>query len=299
MLYRFLRSNKGFTLTEIMIVVVILGILTAVALPLFHGVLNIQKKKDCKCNREIIEGTIKQAMLGKMDNGNPQRNLADELYINMDPSRTSHVTTVNYNDENVNCFKVVPVGVGEDDLVFTLGDVRCGYYTYEQAVNDINYINSLDDDLFNLSDDYSYGWAKYVKKLDIDAKNKTWKEIKNNDENKKLKKNLDDSLRFCKYEMGCTKTKKGQTINKEGKVVAKAENVGYYLKREELKDVPMFIYLCNMELYFSEEECNKYKNLLTFTCEHFQGEECPKCPVSDDYTYYVLSDGTCICSECQ
>lgn len=339
MLYKYLRSNKGFTLTEIMIVVVILGILTAVALPLFHGVLYIQKRNDCKSNREIIEGTIKQAMLGKMDDGVPQRNLADELYINME--RANNKVKLDYNEENktykesengdIECFKIVPLkeGTGSDyvtidgtcykiiyyydedesdkkykkwippvyekdddgnlvldengnkkviesgretdafvmcpcskdgeDNVFTLGDVRCGYYTYEQAVDDIKYINSVDD-LSNLSDDYSFGYGKYIKKLDIETKNRTFEQIKY-------------SLRFNKYEIGYTKTKKGQTLNEKGEVVANAESIGYYLKREKFKDIPMYYY--------------------------FDNSECPKCPFSDDYTYYILSDGTCICSECQ
>ena len=35
--YRFLSSKKGFTMMEILIVVIIMGILTGVAVPLFSG----------------------------------------------------------------------------------------------------------------------------------------------------------------------------------------------------------------------------------------------------------------------
>ena len=72
MLYKFLRSKKGFTLTELMIVVTILGILTAVAIPLFSGLLRKQRQNDCENQRVVIEAVVKQAMAGLLDNGKKQ-----------------------------------------------------------------------------------------------------------------------------------------------------------------------------------------------------------------------------------
>ena len=48
------RNNKGFTLIELMIVVVIIGILAAIAIPNFLKVQNKAKIKACLSNRKVI-----------------------------------------------------------------------------------------------------------------------------------------------------------------------------------------------------------------------------------------------------
>lgn len=55
---RKLMSKKGFTLVELMIVVVILGILVAVAVPIFSAVTKNARKKSCKANMRVIKGNI-------------------------------------------------------------------------------------------------------------------------------------------------------------------------------------------------------------------------------------------------
>ena len=54
-MFKFMKSKKGFTLVELMIVVVIMAILVAVAVPIFSAVTANAKKKTCIGNqREII-----------------------------------------------------------------------------------------------------------------------------------------------------------------------------------------------------------------------------------------------------
>ena len=48
------RNNKGFTLIELMIVVVIIGILAAIAIPNFLKVQNKAKDKACLSNRKVL-----------------------------------------------------------------------------------------------------------------------------------------------------------------------------------------------------------------------------------------------------
>jgi prepilin-type N-terminal cleavage/methylation domain-containing protein len=60
---RKLMSKKGFTLVELMIVVVILGILVAVAVPIFGAVTKNARIKSCKSNQRVIKGNMETFMM--------------------------------------------------------------------------------------------------------------------------------------------------------------------------------------------------------------------------------------------
>jgi len=53
-------NKKGFTLVELMIVVVILGILVAIAVPIYSAVTTNAKKKTCLSNMRIMSGIAVQ-----------------------------------------------------------------------------------------------------------------------------------------------------------------------------------------------------------------------------------------------
>ena len=55
-----LLNKKGFTLVELMIVVVILGILVAIAVPIYSSVTTNAKKKTCFSNMRMISGACVQ-----------------------------------------------------------------------------------------------------------------------------------------------------------------------------------------------------------------------------------------------
>jgi type IV pilus assembly protein PilA len=53
-------NKKGFTLVELMVVVVIIGILVAVAVPVYNSVTNSANKKAVEANLRTIDGAIMQ-----------------------------------------------------------------------------------------------------------------------------------------------------------------------------------------------------------------------------------------------
>ncbi|MGI6577572.1 MAG: competence type IV pilus major pilin ComGC [Eubacteriales bacterium] len=55
-----LKSKKGFTLTELMIVVVILGILVLIAVPIYNNVTDKAETNACLANIRTIESAIIQ-----------------------------------------------------------------------------------------------------------------------------------------------------------------------------------------------------------------------------------------------
>jgi prepilin-type N-terminal cleavage/methylation domain-containing protein len=54
------RSDAGFTLVELMVVVLIIGILVAIAIPLFNTAVNNAKTKTCYSNLRLMDGIVEQ-----------------------------------------------------------------------------------------------------------------------------------------------------------------------------------------------------------------------------------------------
>ncbi|MBO5733891.1 MAG: prepilin-type N-terminal cleavage/methylation domain-containing protein [Clostridia bacterium] len=54
-MFKLLKSKKGFTLVELMIVVVIMAILVAVAVPIFSAVTKNARTKTCLANQREIQ----------------------------------------------------------------------------------------------------------------------------------------------------------------------------------------------------------------------------------------------------
>ncbi len=82
------NKRKGFTLVEIMIVVLIIGILMAIAVPNFVQARNSSRKSSCIANLKQIDSAKEQyAMDQKLDAGAPvtQANVAP-TYIKSFPS---------------------------------------------------------------------------------------------------------------------------------------------------------------------------------------------------------------------
>lgn len=64
-MFKFMKSKKGFSLVELMIVVVIMAILVAVAVPIFNSVTGNSRAKTCIDNQRTIISTINTDLLSK------------------------------------------------------------------------------------------------------------------------------------------------------------------------------------------------------------------------------------------
>ncbi|MDI6716557.1 MAG: type II secretion system protein [Actinomycetota bacterium] len=55
---RYFRNEKGFTLIELMVVILIIGILVAIAVPVFNSARQSAYDRTCQANLRILDGAV-------------------------------------------------------------------------------------------------------------------------------------------------------------------------------------------------------------------------------------------------
>ena len=92
-MFKFMKSKKGFSLVELMIVVVIMAILVAVAVPIFNSVTGNAREKTCIDNQRQVMTSIGNLYMGEGVSG-----VAGKSF------------TITFNGEEIN------IGTGFDDF---------------------------------------------------------------------------------------------------------------------------------------------------------------------------------------
>lgn len=131
MLYRMFLSKRGYTFTEVLIVLVVLGILTAIAVPIFNSGYKNQAIKDCNNQKTVISTAFREVLTGMTDNGITQKTV-DFSRVQSDHKTTypGDGVTGNADDAYVGetCFVLVEDQGIPGMIAFTVGDIRGGYF---------------------------------------------------------------------------------------------------------------------------------------------------------------------------
>lgn len=99
MMRMFRKSDEGFTLVELMVVVLIIGILVAIAIPVFNAASRSARQRTCHSNQRIIEGAVQQYVAA--DPGNTPADVAGVLQDSgslLVPEYIKEVPLCPYND---------------------------------------------------------------------------------------------------------------------------------------------------------------------------------------------------------
>lgn len=137
-----LNNKKGFTLVELMIVVVIMAILVAVAIPVYKVVTSNVKKNTCDNNRRALSGTITNYINGVYSEDGEKRKVPNfEVHSENNAPVFYEIGTITAG-ENLADFSVWLMSQYQDEKsiycnaggIITVEIIKSGEMAYAQVV---------------------------------------------------------------------------------------------------------------------------------------------------------------------
>lgn len=92
---RFLKNQKGLTLVELLAVIVILGVISAIAVPAIGGIISSSKTNADTATEQLLKATAERFLTDTVPNGNTTTTsvtvqaLKDAAYLKTIPSKQS------------------------------------------------------------------------------------------------------------------------------------------------------------------------------------------------------------------
>ncbi len=131
----FLKTKKGFTLVELMIVVVIMAILVAVAVPIYTAVTANAKKNTCAANRKMIVQQI-NTMVMNYQNSSYNKDAEFTITTNPETEKADVISSDNIYTKDVieGLFHVVPCCPVSGNII-TVTFVRRGGADVAEPIN--------------------------------------------------------------------------------------------------------------------------------------------------------------------
>jgi prepilin-type N-terminal cleavage/methylation domain-containing protein len=93
-MFKIKKNKKGFTLVELMVVVVIIGILTAIAIPVYNSVTAKSEEKTCLANQRTIDSAVQVGLANgdKFEDIDTVAKLVSKGYLAVEPKCPSEGT---------------------------------------------------------------------------------------------------------------------------------------------------------------------------------------------------------------
>ena len=121
-MFKFMKSKKGFTLVELMIVVVIMAILVVVAVPIYNSVTDNARAKTCLDNQRTLISNLNTIIMDKGITGTgtltfTTQYASEKPTITIDESAVTTFSNAWDADDITGSFQTIPVCGAQDGVI--------------------------------------------------------------------------------------------------------------------------------------------------------------------------------------